>query len=286
MPITSGSLGPGIVTGDRLCGRCGYNLRGLRMEGACPECGASVHSTVKGNLLETASGRYLRTVDRGLTVTVWSVAAITAIWTIGLFVALYLGIVSAFAGDPSDQVLLRAWLKLCGSFPLAALAVGCWMFSSADVAGGRNDAPVLRVVLRTSAIAATAGSLLTAIVTFQLPAPLIDLLDQATSPAPSGLVVVAVLAEAAGLLGWAGLFFSSVLYVRWLSRRVPDEESIDRARRYLWLVPLVYILGACFIVGPMLAAGMYAYLFWRLQGAVHKVAVENDAYNEVYYIGG
>jgi hypothetical protein len=36
----------GYIDQDRPCGQCGYNLRGLRPEGRCPECGTDVATTL------------------------------------------------------------------------------------------------------------------------------------------------------------------------------------------------------------------------------------------------
>lgn len=36
----------GEIVCDLPCSRCGYNLRGLLVEGKCPECGESVEETV------------------------------------------------------------------------------------------------------------------------------------------------------------------------------------------------------------------------------------------------
>lgn len=38
------------------CSRCGYNLRGVRVDSACPECGLAVRSTVQIAIDPTASG--------------------------------------------------------------------------------------------------------------------------------------------------------------------------------------------------------------------------------------
>lgn len=47
MPIPDDQLkrqGPTIILGDRACIDCGYNLRGLKIGGVCPECGRSIEA--------------------------------------------------------------------------------------------------------------------------------------------------------------------------------------------------------------------------------------------------
>jgi hypothetical protein len=52
--------------GDVACVRCGYNLRGLAADGACPECSAPIAGSLVENRLLGADQRWLRTVHHGL----------------------------------------------------------------------------------------------------------------------------------------------------------------------------------------------------------------------------
>lgn len=59
-----------MITADRSCNRCGYNLKGLRPEGVCPECGAPMQrssgSDRLNDNLSNAPISYLRTLLLGL----------------------------------------------------------------------------------------------------------------------------------------------------------------------------------------------------------------------------
>jgi len=51
---SSGSNVPdadGCITHDLLCVRCAYNLRMLRADGICPECGTAIWRSLHGRLL-------------------------------------------------------------------------------------------------------------------------------------------------------------------------------------------------------------------------------------------
>jgi hypothetical protein len=49
-----------------------------------------------------------------------------------------------------------------------------------------------------------------------------------------------------------------VLYVRWLAPRIPDVALYEKTRKYMWLLPLIYILGMiCLGLGPLIAMVMY-----------------------------
>ncbi len=61
----------GVVDEDLLCNQCGYNLRGLKKRGVCPECGhafgtsSSANSRRLGSKIETLPAAELRRVSRG-----------------------------------------------------------------------------------------------------------------------------------------------------------------------------------------------------------------------------
>src|SRR5215204_2648374 len=55
----------GIVTGDRFCVGCGYNVRTLRWSGKCPECGRSVWDSVQ-KALRLADRMWLRKMQWAL----------------------------------------------------------------------------------------------------------------------------------------------------------------------------------------------------------------------------
>jgi hypothetical protein len=50
---------------DLTCALCGYNLRGLRAIGDCPECGAPVERSLLPNLISNADPRWLRRILLG-----------------------------------------------------------------------------------------------------------------------------------------------------------------------------------------------------------------------------
>ena len=76
----------GKIAGDLACLRCGYNLRLLRPESFCPECGIGVDRTVRGDLLCYSDAAWLRGVTAGLGIVVFTIAATLAITC---FVILY-----------------------------------------------------------------------------------------------------------------------------------------------------------------------------------------------------
>ena len=68
----------GHLLEDRFCHRCGYNLRGLEVEGRCPECGLAVRESLGSDSLRTADRGWLRTVRRGWWLVMASFGAVVA----------------------------------------------------------------------------------------------------------------------------------------------------------------------------------------------------------------
>ncbi len=69
---------------DRPCARCGYNLRGLKPDGHCPECGSSLAQSLQGNFLRFSDPVWLDKLRLGTTLIIWNViatgAALFAVW--------------------------------------------------------------------------------------------------------------------------------------------------------------------------------------------------------------
>jgi hypothetical protein len=60
-------------------------------------------------------------------------------------------------------------------------------------------------------------------------------------------------------------------------RRVPDVESVLTCRKYMWLLPLIAILGSCLVVGPLVAMGMHLALLWKLRKFITPILEERRA---------
>lgn len=87
LPPSSTFKGERILK-DRLCGRCDYNLKGLRVGDPCPECGAVIQGAtgirgIRDNLAD-APMSYLRSLVLGC----WCMAAGVVVAIIGTFVAM------------------------------------------------------------------------------------------------------------------------------------------------------------------------------------------------------
>jgi hypothetical protein len=61
----------GVVVSDIPCRKCGYNLRGLHIDGRCRECGRAVGLSVQGDLLRFSDPGWLRKLQRGARLIIW-----------------------------------------------------------------------------------------------------------------------------------------------------------------------------------------------------------------------
>jgi Zn finger protein HypA/HybF involved in hydrogenase expression len=82
---------PSVIMTDRPCGKCGYNLKGLKTGGVCPECGQPMRIERTGNRLSDtladAPLHYLRTLSTGLILMlIGSLAGAAAVYVVPLTV--------------------------------------------------------------------------------------------------------------------------------------------------------------------------------------------------------
>src|SRR5690349_11212110 len=72
---SAGGVGRGgSVTGDLVCVRCGYLLRGQGSDARCPECGGTVQLTIDAQQLQSWPPAWLARLRRGLRLLVAGVA--------------------------------------------------------------------------------------------------------------------------------------------------------------------------------------------------------------------
>lgn len=78
------STAPRIQT-HLACGRCGYDLVGLKFDQACPECGLLISASASRGDLQYAATWWLRSLRTGLTLLLASLGSLAAMWVL-LFV--------------------------------------------------------------------------------------------------------------------------------------------------------------------------------------------------------
>ena len=193
-----------VVELERVCLRCGYDLRGLDARSVCPECGMPVVNSLRGRYLRYSDPAFLTMLSVGSRLVVaafvllligWAWAVVTR--AVGVF---WLGPVSL------ASAALGLGASLCG-------LAGWWLISAPDPAlRGHDPADRTRSVLRVSLTVMAAAVMLRHF---------------------GGMIPVAAggmfsnIARTGFLLGTlAGLikFFAAMSYLARLARRIPDED--------------------------------------------------------------
>lgn len=176
-----------VITESRACGTCGYDLKGLKTGGRCPECGTPITAHRSSgrfgdNLCDAPIGylRHLRLAQgliafvalsgMGVVGLIWfgrmqfallpiSMMALTPIWAL----AIWMTTARRPAGLPRDAVLdnvkLRTVLRAAQSVPVlaAACTLAGWLLQRGVVGG----MPVIAQVAFLTALALVVFSILT-----------------------------------------------------------------------------------------------------------------------------
>lgn len=131
-----GKLGSSLITTDQPCQRCGYNLRGLKIPGVCPECGAPI----RGRSTRVAGGLLTLPIAKLRSLSAWfALAASVALASVVTHVALtaYLGL-----GQPPSDLGSRIGAAALMAFA-GVYAIGVWRTSAPLALPPREDLPRL-----------------------------------------------------------------------------------------------------------------------------------------------
>ena len=110
----------GRLAEDVLCIECGYNLRGLRPDGKCPECGNDVAPSLRGLKLETASLPWLRSIRRGFVLLRYYFLASLVLVLVPVPLGMLLSTLPLRSPSVHGLLALLFGGLLCGVLPVAA----------------------------------------------------------------------------------------------------------------------------------------------------------------------
>lgn len=121
---TTAAMQSGQVVTDLPCQSCGYNLRGLQLEQACPECGLSVVNSRLGNVTLMGDRKWSGRVARGITLVLAIMPAMVLLPIAGIILA------------PAVSVGLAGMLLTSWVFVLT-LSIAAWLVASPCPTPGR-----------------------------------------------------------------------------------------------------------------------------------------------------
>ena len=203
----------GRVDEDLICLGCGYNLRSLTLDRACPECGTAVGRSAIGNRLTYANPKWVSRVSLGATLL--ATFLVLAIFTV-------VGIVAFFVTDstftPGMGVLagvVTVGLKLLNF-------TAFWLFTTPEP-NVEQDVRSRRVVRLAIAVTVACWAL-------DLVAPV----EQWSSL--SAILLFNVVAYTLHLV----VLFGGFVYAAHLARRIPDEQLANTTRTVMWGLATCY----------------------------------------------
>lgn len=233
----------GVVGTSQPCIRCGYDLRGLPIAGACPECSAPVERSLLGDLIAFSSPEYQATIHRGVFLVQAGIIVSILLFILTLVLAI------AFSAGQS-VTLLGQGLSL---IPAALSVWGWWLLSSPDpgqLASNKGESPrrVIRVTVVIQVMFTLVHLAITAISTMAV----------ASQAASSGLGIFVLIFAVMSTVVSVAQFFAAMLYIKWLATRLPSPRAEKRAKLMLWLGPVLYTVGLLLVgLGPLIALIMY-----------------------------
>jgi hypothetical protein len=220
---------PGVVPMDVPCRKCGYNLRGLSVDGRCPECGIAVGLSTYGDLLRYSDPAWLAKLRTGVTLILWGILAMVVTVVLLVVVFMVIGFRTAArgggggggtpaSGAAANQAIVMSLATLVG---YGLMLVGAWLLTEPDPSGlGEDQYGTSRKLIR---IMLGLGVL----------NYLINIGINAATITPSIFVTLQsfnFIFQIAGLVGTC----AQLQYLKKLAVRIPDDSLAGRAHTILW----------------------------------------------------
>ncbi len=198
------------VIADLGCRKCGYNLRTLHEDGHCPECGALVGLSTRGDLLQYASPDWLTKLVTGLRLNVWATIA-------SFFVSLVVSLLATFS--------VPLPFTITGIINISLIGIGVWAIwlitEPAPTESLRPNKKNIRRNLRSIAILggliALTECAISAIIEFNNGLPI------------SLLIAVSIASHFINQLG----FVLSFILFEFFANRIPKEGLAKSAKRLI-----------------------------------------------------
>ena len=238
------------------CFKCAYDLRGLQLDGKCPECGELVAHSLRGTLLQFADKEYIAQITSGVSLVLNAILL--------MVIAMVLGVAASAIGAASGVAPGSIQLVVSVmTFGIAIMScVGYFKFATPDPGFTGTEYPD------------TARKIIRFVVVLQIAIAVIQFVTGMLSMAAIGsgaggfgsiLILGALVLGLGSLVAWVVLIISVMNYLHWLAKRIPDAHIERRSKMYRWLLPVIYVVGALVVIGPLIALVMYWNLLDRLR---------------------
>lgn len=248
-PIAPPLDASGAIAADIPCRQCGYNLRGLTEAHRCPECGAAVGLSTRGDLLRFAEPGWVERIARGGQMVMGGLTGIV----LGMFVLVCAGMFTGVVAVTSSNPWLFVIPLIAGAWMLAvsaAVAYGVWLITARDPA---DTAPATWRSSRTLARSAVVSAML------------VVALDTIGDMFVTTFLAQAIIAISSFVMTLV-TFIGALAYLHYggkLADRIPEPKLVARARNLfrsaiiffvVLLVPIVLTVIATATMPPPVAA--------------------------------
>lgn len=261
-----------VVVRGRVCLSCGYDLTGLLSDAFCPECGAPVERSLRGNLLRYSSPDYVRTLRTGVLI-----AEIAALAAAGVtLMPIGGGLLQGVGVSPRATEMLSRGASIIVTI---LMLVGWWIFSTPDPAGiGDDRSTTPRKLLRVSLIIEMVLTVAKFGAAF-LPggATAFRIGPGTMTGVPVWAVIIAIGSSVLGLAAYLFRFFTSMFYLRSVAMRIPDPRIDASAARFMWLGPVLVVASpfTCFLT-LVVAYVLYIVILEQTRAALQATLAEME----------
>jgi hypothetical protein len=211
------------VSVDVACRKCSYNLRGMAGDGLCPECGAPVSLSMRGDLIRYSDPAWINRLSSGITLILWGVGIVIVAFALQLWNR------SQFLFSP----LVPRLVSLAGDLLYDA---GYWALTLPDPSGlGENLYGRYRKLVRVCVCLMLVLHLWGAVARDDL--------------FPPGIYLpIAIAAGVCRLAGCVG-FIAALKYLSLLATRIRDGDLENRARIFQYTLGIPLGLVALVVCG-------------------------------------
>ncbi len=204
------------------CRQCGYDIKGLSPESVCPECGFPIERSLASDELKNSSPEYIASLHKGVVI-ILSAIIVMILVVLGSLAA---AVAISFSGTGPSPLWLDYVTQGVGVIIGLAMIYGWWLFSAPDPAyTGRADGSTARKVVRVALIVGACVNMLGLVILFL--------------PINQGAMIAAIVVTVLSLIVFGVRYFAEMLYLKWLTPRIPDWDAYNRAKLLIWLGPVL-----------------------------------------------
>ena len=191
------------VNEDIPCRKCAYNLRSMRTDGRCPECGTSVWVSLQGTLLRYSDPNWVETIRRGFARMIAGITIVVA----AMILAIILSAMRLFNVVSLVQLVgIAGWLIYMW---------GIWLITEPDPSGlGEDQYGTSRKIIRVGVVCQAVGQVLEFVQEDRMP--------------PGAALLLTIVAVLLGIVGLVAIY-AQLQYLQKLALRIPDLKLSQRS---------------------------------------------------------